>query len=671
MRKGIGSCPVAALALLWAAAGNAAVENAAAEQSDAAQTGGIEEELLVVGQLEETTPLKLARYGNRVEVITAEEIRLGGFDDLTQVLQMRVPGLYLAPKNGAFDYMGCSLQGSRCEDILWLIDGVRINNRLYNTTSPLDTVPAHMVERIEVLYGGQGIFYGTQSVAGVVNVVTRPFSDATTGSVAASLDSNDGRHVNGEVRGAVGRHQLVVYGSVDEADGFQPFSDADYQPSGTDRDRGYDVKTLGAKYAVSLSDQARLSLLYQHTDNRVEWAYPAVTERSYNDREEDLLTAKIDLRVTDNVDVYVKGYYHDWDSHWTERDNVLDGSGNLTGEVDVVSDAEYWGYEDYGLTAVADVRTGRGVDLSLGYDHQRYSGRDEVLLIEDRTEKVNALFAQLRTDDTLFERTSLAVGVRYNRPGGDGDITVWNVSGKHDFSGALYLRGTAGTAFRFPDAWQLYGNDPCCTLGNPDLKGERSRNLNLSLGGRLDWLAGFDWEVIGFLREVKDLIGSENGARVNTDAAVDFDGFELVGTLALSGSWRLVGAYTHTRAEAEGSSEQIVDVPEDLLKATLEFVPGDGPFEVSASLVWVGNLYDEVPGIGRVEHGDYTVVDLGAAWYLGAARRHRLGLRLENAFDEDYGSSLGRAFRDTDGSSYAYTNLGTPRTLHVSYRFGF
>ena len=44
---------------------------------------------------------------------------------------------------------------------------------------------------------------------------------------------------------------------------------------------------------------------------------------------------------------------------------------------------------------------------------------------------------------------------------------------------------------------------------------------------------------------------------------------------------------------------------------------------------------------------------------------------LEPFFDEEYGSSLGRAFRDTDGSSYAYTNLGTPRTWHVSYRFSF
>src|SRR5688572_6041 len=93
-----------------------------------------DEVLFVIGQrLEETTPQQLAEFGTRVETLSADDLELGGFDDLSQALQMQVPGLYVAPKNGPFDYISCSLQGSRCEDVLWLVDGVRTANRLYNT----------------------------------------------------------------------------------------------------------------------------------------------------------------------------------------------------------------------------------------------------------------------------------------------------------------------------------------------------------------------------------------------------------------------------------------------------------------------------------------------------------------------------------------------------------
>jgi len=529
-----------------------------------------------------------------------------------------------------------------------------------------------MVERIEVLYGGQGIFYGTQSVAGVVNIVTKPFTNDPTGSASVGFDGNDGYHVNGEFRSASGPHQFVIYGSIDSADGFQPFSNDDYQPSGTDRDRGYDVFTAGARYALTLSDDSRISFHYHRTENEVEWASPAIVNRAFNERDEDLFTAKWDKRISDNVDLFIKGYYHDWDSYWSSSENELDVNGDLTGSVIVGSDREFWGYEDYGFTAVADVRTSLGFDYSVGYEHQRYSGRDEVLLIDDQAERVNAFFGQLRSSDQLFENSQLAFGIRHNSPSGEGDITVWNFSGKHSFTTSLYIRASAGTAFRFPDAWQLYGIDPCCTLGNPDLEGEESRNFNLALGGQIDWLQGLDWELISFTREVDNLIGSANGVRVNTANSVEFDGFEVTANLRVSDSWSLSVDYTQTKAEVGGSNEQINDVPENLFKANLTYSAESLPIEVTAAVVIVGDVFDSVSGgIGRVEHGNYTVLDFGAAWYVDSARKHRLGLRLENALDEKYGSSLGRAFRDTDGSSYAYTNLGTPRTLHVKYRYSF
>jgi vitamin B12 transporter len=96
------------------------------------------------------------------------------------------------------------------------------------------------------------------------------------------------------------------------------------------------------------------------------------------------------------------------------------------------------------------------------------------------------------------------------------------------------------------------------------------------------------------------------------------------------------------------------------------------PLDLSFSLLNVGDVFDTVGGgVGRIEHGGYTVMDVGAAYYLDSERRHRLGARLENALDEEYATSLGRGRFDLDNSSYAYRNLGAPRTLNVSYGYRF
>ena len=632
---------------------------------------GVQEEVIVLGaRLEETIPLDLEQFGNRVEIITADELQLGGFNDLAKSLQMRVPGLYLAPKNGAFDYVGCSLQGSRCQDILWLIDGVRINNRLYNSTSPLDTVPAHMVERIEVLYGGQGIFYGTQSVAGVVNVVTKSFSDSPQGRVGLAVDGNDGVHANIDYRASSGGHQLVLYASSDEADGIQPYRDEEIQPSSTDRDRSYDVAMLGLKYAYDLGERSRLTLHYQHTDAELDFARAYLNYETFNARDEDIVTLKYDLQATDNIGLFVKAYSHAWDTDYTRIYNVLDDNGAVTGNLRTLDDGSYWGYDDYGLTAMTRIETGGGFDFAAGYEHQRFSGSDEVLLIADQTESVNAFFGQIRTNESLLANTRIALGLRHNSPSGEGKVTVGNFSLHHDFSDSLYIRGSAGTSFRLPDAWQLYGNDPCCTLGNPDLEGEKSRNVNVGIGGRGG--SNVNWELIAFQRAVDDLIGVVDGMRVNTARTVDFDGWEFNLAFAFNPDWTASVNYVDTSARAEGSSDQITDVPESTLKANLSYQSAGIPFEFTVSFLNVGDLYDSVSGgIGRVEHGGYTVLDFGGAYRFGASGNQRIGVRLENALDEEYASSLGRAFVDVDGSSYPYRNLGTPQTLHVSYAYRF
>jgi outer membrane cobalamin receptor len=640
------------------------------------------EQITIVGErLEETIPQDLARYGNRVEVITSEQIARHGFTDVTQALQMLAPGLHVRPKNGQFDYFDSSLQGSRSSEVLWLIDGVRITNRLYNGTSPLDTIPAHMIERIEILKGGQGIFYGTQSVGGVVNVVTKNFRSEPDGEVGIGLNSNDGYSLNGYYRDGNESHEFVAYASQDDTDGYQPWRDADVQPSATDRERGYEVTMAGLKYAFNASDRSRLSIQYQHTDNELDFARPYLNYNTVNERDEDIVTLKYDWQVSDSVGLFIKAYRHDWDTEYTRIYNMLDAAGNVTGQLRTVNDRSYWGYDDYGLNAMVKFGFDGPLEYVAGVDHQNFSGSDDVWRIADQEEEVNAVFFQIRSTPQLMENTTLALGIRENDPSNAESVTVWNLSGKHDFTDRFYARANIGTSFRLPDAEALFLNEyydddndgvpdgGWFGLGNPNLKPEQSENINLAIGGRAGNLS---YEIIRFDREITDYIASyvplviagvEGESFANSNDVVEVDGFEFIGSVALSENWATNFSYTSTNSELNGDGIQLTGIPESELKFGLSYEASSIPMGFNLALDHVGDINARR---GQIR-GDYTVVDLSAFFNLGADEAHQIVVRLENATDEEYASRVDQGTLDATGTSYLYDNLGTSRTLHASY----
>ncbi|MDX1382323.1 MAG: TonB-dependent receptor [Thermoanaerobaculia bacterium] len=653
------------------AEGEAAEPSGDEPDASASPAAATEEVITVVGdQLEETVPLQLQEYGARVEVVGQQEIQEGRYVDVSQILQSSVPGLYLAQKSGPFDYVNASLQGSRTKDVLWLVDGVRISNRLYDSTTPLDTLPSHQIERVEVLKGGQSLFYGTQSVGGVINVVTRAHASGNDGSVSVGVDSDDGTHVNGQARLGTSTHRFVLYASRDDADGFQPYRDGDYQPSSTDRERSYDVRTFGGRYRTAVGNQVLVSAQVQHADGQVDFAMADKAAVSFNERDEIIGSAKIDWSPSRRFDLYAKAYWHDWDSTYTRFDNDLDNPGELI----PIDDHSIWEFSDTGFNLVGEVDVAATTTLLFGYDYQEYDGRDDVFLIGSQTESVDALFTQARFSADLLDGASFAAGVRYNAPSDGQSKTVWNLSGKLAIDRSLYARAQVGTSFRLPTAYELYVTDPCCEKGNPNLVGEESFNAEAGVGGRA---GGFYWEALVFQRNIQDLIDIDfdlpefpDGLIVNTDGEVDVFGFALIGGYDFTKSVSASFSYQYSEAEEDGSTDQIQDVPLDVAQLSVRWHPDGVPLALSAAGRYVGEVYDAVGGgVGRVEHGGYEVVDLAATYTL--AGRHHIGARLENVFDEEYSTRIQRARRDVDGSSYGAGTLGLPRTLYVDYRIGF
>lgn len=318
----------------------------------------------------------------------------------------------------------------------------------------------------------------------------------------------------------------------------------------------------------------------------------------------------------------------------------------------------------------------------MGYDLQRYGGRDEVLVIEQTKEQTQALFAQVRTTPTLLPKTHFSAGVRYNEPDVGTSATIWNTSAQYDISPSLFVRTNLGTNFRLPTAEELFANDPFFERGNPNLRPERTKSINLSIGGATNSSIPLQWEVVGFARDIEDLVDYGE-----FDEVTGQDVFANVpGTIKVRGAQLVLGAsvadtvsanfsFTHNRSRQNGG-DQILRVPEQIMKASLEVHPANRPFGATLAVNYTGDIFTTVSGT-RVNYGKYTIVDISGRYFLDPDHKHRLNLSLQNAFDEEFGRPQ-RGCRDVAGESafdcsvpYQYVNLGLTRTLRASYSYAF
>jgi vitamin B12 transporter len=649
--------------------------DAGASDTPNANSPDIQEVTVSAKKLEEEVPQELAKYGTRVVTIDAKQLAEGGYTDLGQALSTIVPGLYLNQKNGPFDYVDASFQGSRTEDILWLVDGVRINNRLYGGTTPLDTIPASMIERIEVIEGGQALFYGTQAIAGAINIVTKAFTDNSDGKVTIAADTNTGKHGDAYARDSYGKSQFVVYVSADKSDGFQPFRDQDYQPSGTDHGRAYDVLTTGIKYAYNFNDNVRLSIDEQHTDANLDFARAFIAAHEFNERSEDLATMKLDVKFSDALQLFVKPYYHLWWSHVTQYNNTIPPSDTLT----VLFNAAAWGYYDYGTNVLTQFKPGGPLEYFAGYDLQRYAGSDAALVITRHTESTNAVFGQIRTSDDFSKDLRLSAGFRYSEPSFGQSATVWTVTGQYNFTPNLFMRGQVGTSFRLPTDEELFANDPNDERGDPNLKPEKGTNLNLSVGGSGQLgQAQTNWELIGFYRQINNLIDylsfdatTNQAVFGNVPGTVKTKGGEITYDVTLAPTFKADFSYTYADVSDSETGQPVSRIPKNLVKAEADY-QSPSHWGGTLTLNYFGTTYQTGLWDGTETYGDALVVDATVRYYIDSDHHHqRIDATVQNLFDKQYATGLGTGVRDADGTNYTFWNLGVPRTLRLAYTYTF
>ena len=155
-----------------------------AADADATEVG----ELIVTGT--RTVGVKAADSAAPIQVVGAEALARTGVTDLASSLSTSVPSLNINNTGGDLAALSiqAALRGLSPNDTLVLVNGKRrhvtsnlavLGGSAYSgsATTDLSFIPVGSIEHIEVLTDGAAAQYGTDAIAGVVNVILKKNSE--------------------------------------------------------------------------------------------------------------------------------------------------------------------------------------------------------------------------------------------------------------------------------------------------------------------------------------------------------------------------------------------------------------------------------------------------------------------------------------------------------------
>lgn len=164
-------------------------------------------------------------------VITAEEIRIAGVDNVNQAIR-KIGGVYGRQNSFGTQDFDLDLRGfgtNSSQNMVVLVDGVRLSeNEL--SVALLSSIPIDTVERIEIMRGGSSVLYGDGATGGVIQIITkRAQLDATHGSVTAEIGQFNHKAIRASVAKGWGGFALDANVSKLESDNYRNNNAVDQQ----------------------------------------------------------------------------------------------------------------------------------------------------------------------------------------------------------------------------------------------------------------------------------------------------------------------------------------------------------------------------------------------------------------------------------------------------------
>lgn len=545
-------------------------------------------------------------------VIDRAEIERAQATDLGELLRF-VSGIDVARSGGPGGQTSVFIRGGESDHSLVLIDGTPINDGV-NGLAPFPVIEPAMIERIEIIKGPRASLYGSAGLAGVINVITRA-ADNKALSINSRVGADNTRDLGARAswRAASG-DSLAVQFQRQSTDGIPPFTTST-------ENRGIRRNTLQISGRVPRGDWALDAKLWR---SQSELEYDSgFSSPNYRSQQSRNRTVQLGLggAVTERWSTRLA--LHDLDDE-LEQNQSSNFSHTRRSTLEWTNQLQITDQQQLGLNA----------NVSQDDLAGNIGGSD---IEEDRRNSSAHLQWQLLTDSHQVQAN--LTGIDHDTFGGH---TVWNLDYGYAFSANWRAVALLGTGFRAPTLIERsgFGFGPSSFNGNPDLKPERSENIEVGL----IWLPGAQTriELRVFRNDVEDAILLQYDPSTFSSTPVNVPGTRTVGTeLSAQTRWQ----HWQLRANANFQDPEDRTSGQTLLRrsrqsAGLNLVREIGAHRLGLDLRASGSRPDVDPAtFGRTQRGGYAVLNLTGVAQLSA--NCTLSARVENLLDKDYETVAG------------------------------
>jgi vitamin B12 transporter len=586
-------------------------------------------------------PVAADSVASTVTVLRGDDLRAQGIHFVGDALR-QVPGVHLVQGGPYGAAASLFVHSGESNYVKVLVDGVPVNQPggFYDFAS----LTTDNVERIEVLRGPGSVLYGSDAIAGVIQIVTRQGGDGLRLSAAAEGGSFGSARWEASALG--GGEALGWSASLSRftSDGTYEFNN-DYRNT-----------VASGRFRARAGDRTTLSLTGRYHDAK--YHFPT-----------DFTGVPVDRNqfTTDETAALALDLGHKF-SEIVEGQLLLGRSDIETGFENPADPPPGPGFASSDHASTDRTSADARVQLTLPNGIRGLTGAS----FEAQRQDVTGAFRESRNNWGLYaqatalpvSRLQLTAGGRLDENEKFGSFWTYRAAALAFASPTTRIRGSVGTGFKEPGFFENF--DSPFSIGNPDLRPERS--FSVEGGVEQDLARGaVGVGVTVFAQRFRDLIQftfvppEPGGPNYFNVAAANANGVEAVLHLRPAGPVKGTFSYTHLASEVTDAGfesgdaatfvegDRLLRRPKDALSLRLESAFAER-VRLGALLSWVGARDDvrfgQFPEPNqRVELPSYATLDVSGTFTVLHGRRATPGLdltaRIENLLDESYEQGVG------------------------------